>query len=359
MAQTSGVDLGGSIKTRTDVQTFVDLSQDIGEIRNLVAQNQPEEAFRIYREGQHSEIQAGVKRSLKSLADEMVGADPKTPSFLYHLYGQADRTLNLAFDTQKLGYIDSVIEEIFTTKPELAVEAIWIMNVWMYATHVLYNGVYECQKRSQSDNPQLVDIGMAGFDKFIALWIGGGQQPGASNGDSLYAWSQLQGEAFGTNDPESQVNTRIKLLYSEAITLMSTEDACTRENPNTAGRLWQLVVNTVSEMSKPLFQGMIGAINGRQEDLVNLYAKALVPQTAKCRPSLYKRMHESLILGTFINDPTVIANLPIDDIPDLTFCFGYSCQDLGNTQIGACEDFDVFRPTLAGYVPLTEVGNVS
>ena len=111
-------------------------------------------------------------------------------SFLFHLYGQADRSLNLAFATQKLQYMNNIIEEIFDTKPELTVEAIWIMNVDMYATHILFNGVYECEKRSQAKNLDLFNIVMAGFDEFIALWIGSGLTPGGTNGNSLYTWTQ-------------------------------------------------------------------------------------------------------------------------------------------------------------------------
>mmetsp|Transcript_20174 Transcript_20174/g.43553 ORF Transcript_20174/g.43553 Transcript_20174/m.43553 type:complete len:769 (+) Transcript_20174:34-2340(+) len=360
----TGIDLGGSIITRTNVQPYADLSQDMAEIGNLIAQNQPAEGLRLYQSGQHAESAPGVRLSLEALADSLVAADPKTPSFLFHLYGQADRQLNLAFDSAKLSYINNQITEYFSTQPALALEATYVLNVWMVATHLLYNGVYECHKRAQADDPDAAtvdDLGMAGWDKFMALWIGSGQQPGATNGDSLYAWTQRVSSDLGYSNGapglESPTNTRLKLLYSEAVTLLSTAGACRNGNAATADRLWQLVVNAVSEMSKPLFQGLLVALKAQDAPRVDLYAKALVPQLAKCRPSLYKKFHESWITGRYQVGDDVSELLSM--IPDLTFCFGYSCQDLGNTEIGACDTFDVFRPTLGGYVPQSEVGNVA
>eukprot|EP00523_Entomoneis_sp_CCMP467_P020437 CAMPEP_0168852956 /NCGR_PEP_ID=MMETSP0727-20121128/13257_1 /TAXON_ID=265536 /ORGANISM="Amphiprora sp., Strain CCMP467" /LENGTH=528 /DNA_ID=CAMNT_0008907121 /DNA_START=23 /DNA_END=1606 /DNA_ORIENTATION=- len=366
----TGIDLGGSIITRTNVQPYADLSQDMAEIGNLIAQNQPAEGLRLYQSGQHAESAPGVRLSLEALADSLVAADPKTPSFLFHLYGQADRQLNLAFDSAKLSYINNQITEYFSTQPALALEATYVLNVWMVATHLLYNGVYECHKRAQADDPDAAtvdDLGMAGWDKFMALWIGSGQQPGATNGDSLYAWTQRVSSDLGYSNGapglESPTNTRLKLLYSEAVTLLSTAGACRNGNAATADRLWQLVMNAVSEMSKPLFQGFLRAIHNQQGPLVDLYATALVPQLSKCRPSLYKTMHEEFVAKSYSTNPN-IDNFPLDTlIPDLAFCFGYSCEELGRdtsvTGLSSCEEFDVFRPTMAGYIPQTEVGNVA
>ena len=353
-----GTDLG-PVTTRVDVQTYADLSQDISTIQQYIDQNEPAEGLGVFRDGQHSEVTPGVKRSLLSLANDMKTADPKSPSYLFHLYGQADRALNLAFDTDKLDYIANQIEQIFTTQPKFAVEAIWILDMWMYATHVLYDGVYQCQQRSRPDaNPDLFDIGTAGFDKFIALWYGSGQTLAAENGNGLYKWAQALGNQFGTADPEAQVNTRVNILYQEAVSIMSVEGACTNSNPGSADRLWQLAVNMEQEMTKPLIQGWIYYMQQNDPDGVDVYSKALVPQLAKCRPSLYKKLHESFITGTFSSDPSFLTEI-YNLMPDMTYCFGYSCGELGLTGIDACQTHDVFKPTMAGYKPLTPVGNVS
>jgi len=369
-----GINLGGSVVTRTNVQRFADLSQDVAEIRRWVLQQQPAEALRVYQQGHHAQQvePGGVPLSLSHLADELVAAHPKTPSFLFHLYGQAHRQLNVAFlDSNQLSYVNHQVQQTLTNHPEFAVEAVWILNTWMYATHLLFQGVLHCRQNVLADLPSSSsssDVGgMAGWDAFIALWIGSGQQPGASNGDSLYAWAQLQAEAMGTfqssSSPEAPVNTRLKLLYQEAVTLLSAQNSCSTENEASLGRLWQLVMNAVSEMSKPLFQGFLRAIHNQQGPLVDLYATALVPQLSKCRPSLYKTMHEEFVAKSYSTNPN-IDNFPLDTlIPDLAFCFGYSCEELGRdtsvTGLSSCEEFDVFRPTMAGYIPQTEVGNVA
>lgn len=359
-AQDDGVNLGGGVITRTNVQSWADLSQDVGEMENLVAQEQIEAALGLYRNGKHSAISPGFLRSLSSLPDAMTSSNPKTPNFLFSLYGQADRTLNLAFDVGKLNYINTQVEEVFVSEDAaLGPLAVQVLNMWMYGTHLLYNGVYECQQRSLADDTSLFDVGTAGWDEFIALWIGAGQQAGSNRGDSLYSLTQRLGTEFGISNPEAPTNTRLKLFYQEALQMMTTGSLpCSRENPNTANRLWQLVVNAVAEMSKPLFQGLISNMLNNNATAVDVYAKALIPQMSKCRPSLYKQWHEALILGNFQPNPTFVNTL-LATIPELTYCFGYACDELGDSKIAECKEFDVFRPTLSGYVPRSEIGNVA
>ena len=95
---------------------------------------------------------------------------------------------------------------------DFAVDAILSVSVWMYATHLLYDGVYRCQERTDADDPnRFGDMGGGGFDEFIALYIGEGQTMGTDSGDSLYRWAQVMGDFFGTNSPTYRTTSKILL----------------------------------------------------------------------------------------------------------------------------------------------------
>ncbi|KAL7573173.1 hypothetical protein ACA910_018835 [Epithemia clementina (nom. ined.)] len=377
LVDAQGVDLGGGIITQTDVQSYADLSQDVAEIQNYLSAGQVDEAMGVYREGLHSQSKPGVKRSLASLGDEMAKADPATPSFLYHVYGETQRSFNDALDGTKLNYVNNLVLQILEEQRQVApststdgispaVEAIWAVNLYMYATHLLFTGVYNCQKHSMADNPSVFNVGTANWDEFIALYIGSGQTPGSSTGgNSLYAWAQKYADAFDIGDPEAPVNTKIKLLYQQAMNVMNVPQACTGggggdgQEMDTARSLWKLAVQVTSELSKPLFQGLLHALTGsKNAALVKLYSQALVPQMSKCRSSLYKRFYETLITNDDefdVNDDGSVQAI-LDDLPEATSCFGYSCGDLAaDTGMDACIfDFESYL-SYAGYVPVSRV----
>ena len=355
----AGIDLGGGIVTKTNVQSFADLSQDVREIANLLTSGQVGEAKGVYRSGLHSEIIPGVKRALATLGDNLSANTPKTPFFLYHLFGQTGPSdgFNFALDASKTGYINNYVLKIMDESPTLAIEAIIAVNVFMYATDLLYTGVYTCYRHSLAENPAIFNVGTAGWDEFIALYIGSGQTPAQTTGSSLYAWAQTLGDTLSTSDPEAPVNTKIKLLYQQAITMVSIENACTStSSADTPGELWKLTVSAVAELSKPLFQGLFHALTSKNRELVGIYAFALIPQISKCRPSLFKRLHQALLSGDELNlDDSSFVNAILADIPEATSCFGYSCGDLGSTNIAVCSnDFETYL-SYAGYVPSTSV----
>ena len=373
----SGIDLGVGIVTQTNVQSYMDLSQDIMDIKNFWSSGQFEEAKGLYQTGKHSESSPGVLRSLASLGEEMASATPRTPSFLYHVYGELQLDFNAALDGTKLSYVNdfvlrtldeasntggsSVVDDPTDSNNNMkdpVLQAIWSVNLYMYATHLLFTGVYNCERHSLAQEAAIFDVGTANWDQFMALYVGSGQTLAQANGYSLYTWAQELGDAMGTSDPEASVNSRIKLLYQEAMTKVNVEGACNLgEDKDTAGELWKLAVEVVGELSQPLFQGLVHALTkSRNTDLVRLYARALVPQMSKCRPSLYKRLYGSLIEQPSINlDDRGWVQTILDDIPEATSCFGYSCGDLGDTGIDACQyNFESYL-SYAGYVPTTPV----
>uniref|UniRef100_A0A7S3KVK8 Uncharacterized protein n=1 Tax=Amphora coffeiformis TaxID=265554 RepID=A0A7S3KVK8_9STRA len=353
---------GGQIVTRTDVQRFADLAQDLAQMQTYVENGSSERVLTLFQQGMHAaSAETGQLFALKDLGETLAGANPKTPAFLYHLYGLTDRSVNFAFELEaESDYINKFVEEIIEENVNFAVDAMISVSIWMYATHLIYDGVYRCHQRTVADNPNVVDINGGGFDEFIALYIGEGQNLGSANGDSLYTWAQQMGGFFGTNDPESPVNTEIVLLYGEAKSALSETGACSKDVPGTAAELWKIATQMVSQMSIPLFQGLLYSILEENTDGVKVYAKALVPQIAKCRPSTYKRLKRNLLDdGVSLDDVTVSEVL--EDLQDAYACFGYTCRAIGNYNDDSrleCDE-DKENPALAGYDPLTDVSAVA
>ena len=354
-------DLGGGLTTRSDVQNYLDLTQDLSSIQQLIDEGQPLEALGVYRDGQHAESSPGVTLSLSHLADELA-QDPSTVTWLFQLYGlEGDLALNINFDTHKLNSINNAIEQIFQTTPALAVEAIFVLNLWMYSTHLWYSAVYDCQKQSLADDPGILLLDpLKRIDEFMALWMGVGQTVGRSDGLSLYTWTQNQAMVFETLDGtngEAFANSRVKLWYTDAASLLSAPNACSRDNETLIQRLWALTRSVIQEMTKPMLQGLLDSIaDDNNPTRSDLYAQAVIPQLSQCRPSIYEKAHQAFIQenGSF----STFVNNHMDDVPEWTGCFGYSCSELGTTRIDVCDNHDRTRPVLAGFAPSSPIGNV-
>ena len=360
-AQEEGTSLaGGQITTRTNVQKFADLAQDLAEMQKLVGNGARDRVLTLFNEGMHARGDADRLFSLSQLGDMLAKASVKTPAFLYHLYGLTDRSTSFAFELEaQTNYTNKFIVETIEENLEFAVDAILTVSVWMYATHLLYDGVYRCQERADADDPnRFGDMGGGGFDEFIALYIGEGQTMGTDSGDSLYRWAQVMGDFFGTNSPESPVNTRILGLYGQAKNALSQEGACSKAVKGTAPELWRLATQIVSQMSIPLFQGLLYSIVEGNTGGVQVYAKALVPQISKCRPSTYKLLKRNL-LDEGVNLDATTTREVLDALKDAYSCFGYTCNSVGTYGDDMTCGFEDENPPLAGYDPLTDVSAVS
>jgi hypothetical protein len=354
----SQTNLNGGITTRTDVKEYADLALDIRDIRTLSASGQESQVLGLYTEGEHSEIKAFTKHALKKLNDDMATADPRTPHYLFHLYGLSDQTSNVQLLNDQSHYADNFIRDIIGTKLDLAADSILALSMWMYAAHLLFAGVKTCELRTEADNPDLVPLAGGGMDEFIALWIGTDQQPGSADGHSLYAWAEQAEELYGKNTAESVVNSQLKLLYVEGSLALSSPHACTNKNTQTQKQLWILATQITSLMVRPLFQWLIYHIYQENSEAVSLYALALVPQLSRCRPSIYKRLKENLI-----DRPVNFDKTPdiLDDLLEAFNCFGFTCEDFGfsaDAFNSKCA-FESKTRVLAGYFPTSNVNMVS
>jgi hypothetical protein len=351
-----GVELGGGIVTRTDVQLFANLALDLRDIR---ASQDPDAILRIYLDGRNAEETPGFFHPLKKLTDTLsTNATLYTPNYLFHLYGLADLS---AADSQKsLHYSDRFIRSAITTNTALAADAIVALDMWMYATHVLYKGIDLCARRAAADDPdRLEDLAGGGMDEFIALWIGADQTAASAEGHSLYALSQEAGNQFGTNEPEAQVNEDLKILYQQGAGVLSLPHACTKQGDSEGvQQLWNVAQQMSSKMYVPLLQMLIHALILEDETLVSLYAMATVPQVSQCRPSAFKRLKGALLNGNV--DFKKKADI-LNDIWIAVDCFGLTCDDIGSYRNGtyAC-NLEREGPSrgLAGYQPTTDVYGV-
>jgi hypothetical protein len=379
----SKTQLGGILSTRYNVDEYARLSLDIKEIRNRMDSNTNNDgsatsALEIYVDGLNAnDATTGLKKSLQKLALNLAVKEPKTPPFLYQLYGLTGASsthLNVDIESQAK-YVDAFIRQVFETQPEFASDAILATDVWMVAADFIYNAIYNCAATTAADDPDAVQLSPGGFDEFIALYIGVDQSMGSADGHSLYALAQFmddQFEVYADNEervPEAVINTRIVLLYQEAANALSTPGACTKDaTPDLASHLYNLGHQMVMEMVKLLFQGLIFSLAQQEMGGIRVYSKALIPQLSQCRPSLYKKLSKEL-LQLFDNDPDVESldiervEVILDALRDAMPCFGFYCEELGNVagiagfDLGCDKENRPF-PMFAGYRASSDVSVV-
>ena len=351
-----GVDLNGGIITRTNAKMYADLALDVRDIR--AAQDQ-DEILRLYLDGRNAEETTGFFFPLKKISDTM-GDDATvyTPNYLFHLYGLAGLEAD-SYDKSKQ-YSDRFIRSTITSSTAMTADAIVALDMWMFASHVLYKGVDLCSKRATADNAgQLEDLGGGGMDEFIALWIGADQAPASADGHSLYAWAQEAGTLFGTGNPEAQVNEDLKLLYQQGAGVLSLPHACTKEDTTGVQQLWTVAQQMISKMYVPQVQMLIYSLLVEDENKAALYAMSTVPQVSQCRPSVFKRLNDALLSGSVNFDK---KGSIINDIEMAMDCFSLTCKDIGSYSDGGYEcnaDNTSQSKALAGYQPTTKVTGVS
>ena len=354
-----GVTLCCGVVTRTDVDTYSSLALDIRDIQEQLLFNNTDAAINLYLNGRNAEIKPGIKLSIHDLSKNLAVKDAKesTPNFIYHLWGLSGGVLAQVNENNL--YADNYAQSALASKPKYATDGMVALNMWMYATHLLYKGVDTCSKLTVADNPNAFDLGGGGMDEFIAIWIGDKQEGASDNGYGLYAMAQKAGDLFGTTSPQAQVNTNLILLYQEGAAALSFPSACSSKNSNTVGQLWVIVQQMTSQMYIPLIQLLIDALFRQDVRGTRLYATAIVPQISQCKPSLFKRLKESLLSGTTakFSQTTQI----IRDLQEAYDCFGFTCADVGSymvDQVPACAEIPDALP-LAEYVPTSFVHNVS
>lgn len=362
--QAQGTDLGGGIVTRTDVKYYADLTLDIKDMSQSFGNS--DVVLDIYDNGRNSQQPSGLKFKLKELSDKMAekGVMEATPTFLFQLYGLAEESTNVDDLAQQFNYANNNVRVAITGGKDQAPQAALVFNLWMYASHLLYQGVEKCQTMTEADNPELLDLGGGGMDEFIALWIGTGETHSSKDGFGLYALAQKAAAMFdgGYIGNEAIANNALKLLYHEGSQYLNVKGACTKDVPDTPKLLYSVATRMMSIMYIPLIQLLIDSILTRNAELTVLYATAIIPQAAQCRVTTYNRLREYLLTGMPRFDKTEII---LRDIQDIYACFGLMCDDVGaymSTPSDVSFPFCTIAKSdasMAGYQPTSDVLPVS
>mmetsp|Transcript_4087 Transcript_4087/g.9480 ORF Transcript_4087/g.9480 Transcript_4087/m.9480 type:complete len:740 (-) Transcript_4087:3220-5439(-) len=353
-------DLGGGIVTRTNVKYMADLTLDIKDMTQSFGNS--DLVLDIYDNGRNAQQPSGLKFKLKELSDLMSskGITEATPTYLFQLYGLAEESTDLNKVAQQFSYANNNVRVAITGGKDHAPQAALVFTMWMYAAHVLYQGIDQCQKMTEADNPELLDLGGGGMDEFIALWIGTGETHSGTDGFGLYALAQKAASLFdgGNIGGEAIANNAIKLLYHEGSQYLSVNGACTKDVSDTPKLLYSVVSRIMSIMYIPLIQMLIDSILAQDADLTVLYATAIIPQAAQCRVTTYNRLREHLLTGLPRFDKTEII---LRDIQDIYACFGLMCEDVGaymNTPSDVSFPFCTIAKSdasMAGYQPTSDV----
>ena len=367
-----GTDLGGGVVTRTDVEYCADVTLDIRDIKQAIVGGSTKEAIGTYLNGRNSASPNGGLFSLTKLSTDLANEsiEKMSPPFLFQLYGLGGRSMDANTLSGYGTYADSYVRTAINNGKATGPTAALVLNVWMYALDVLYKGASTCQKKMDADNPAQFDVGNAGLDEFIALWIGAGQTHGSNEGFGLYALTEKADSKFDwlraetrhklaqNQLSESSVNQQIKSLYQEGASLFSMPDVCTKANPDSAKKLWSIINTINAQMYVPLVQMLITSILEQDDDATQMYATAVVPQVAQCRPSVFDRLKEELLEGDINYKRT---ELILEDLEQIYGCFGISCADIGvpmeeyKYDMPACVISAVDDAPLALYQPTTPV----
>jgi hypothetical protein len=358
-----GTDLGGGIVTRVDVEYLADLSLDVRDIDQIsVAVGSSAAATDIYSGGRNSETSPGIKFALYRLSEDLAnaGVEKATPNYLFHLYGLSDESkVTTKLQANSL-YADAFVRSALGGAKENAGTAALVLSVWMYATHVLHNGFDTCQKMALADNPGQFTLAGGGMDEFIGLWIGSAQQPASNVGFGLYAFAERAGTDFGTGSAsdESRVNANIKSLYQQGASILSIAGACSPNEPDSPKLLWNIGQQIIVQTHIPLMQMLIKSIADRNEEETRLYALAVVPQIAQCRPSIFKRLNEDLLQGF---PQFSRAEQILNDLRSVYSCLGFTCADIGKYEgTPKCPSpTSEFSVPMALYQPTSRVHPVS
>lgn len=359
-----GSDLGGGIVTRTNVKYMADLTLDIKDMTHSFGNS--DLVLDIYDNGRNAQQPSGLKFKLKELSDRMSskGVTEATPPYLFQLYGLAEESTDLDKLGQQFSYANNNVRVAITGGKDHAPQAALVFTMWMYAAHVLYEGIDKCQKMTEADNPELLDLGGGGMDEFIALWIGSGETHAGTDGFGLYAMAQKAASLFdgGYIGGEAIANNAIKLLYHEGSQYLSVKGACTKDVTDTPKLLYSVASRIMSILYIPLIQMLIDSILSQDAELTVLYATAIIPQAAQCRVTTYNRLKEHLLTGLPRFDKTEII---LRDIQDIYACFGLMCEDVGaymNTPQDVNFPFCTIAKSdaaMAGYQPTSDVLPVS
>jgi hypothetical protein len=273
---------------------------------------------------------------------------------LYNFYRIAfydDSEFDKSPGEQNFPFGDTVVTLALTPEkgnsPQLGAEAAVVMNIFMMIAHRLYDSVRQCKQMSD---------GVPMIDSAVGLWIGREQGQGAyDSGWMMYSRAQEAAKLYGKPTGEAAINTKLMDLFNQAQAIAKT---CVTE-PNAHKQLQQITDSIIRTMSSVSLQLMLAHISVKNQNNVELYALAFIPQAVACDIKAYENLRNTLFLnfnGTNGTDTWLITGLG-----KVLRCLRITCEDLGDTSNAspelknlvsvACSELNALdtATTLAGY----------
>jgi len=344
--------LRGYLTTHTNVTGQANIALDIRDIHRSLTNGNFESAKDIYMNGKYSKDRYLARFSLDAYVDLI-----HDPTFLFHVYGLSNG--NVAEVSANYAYAHRYVQEAFAddTSGTLAAEAIVALHMWMWTAHKVWDGFKDCKEGA-------IKADEHAFDEAIAYWIGTDQAHKLGTGHGLYELATSAEYDFGLRDKDSRdlakANEKITDLYAAAKMYMSyqstdeTTGACM--SPQALQGLYTISHKMISAMRIPLMQKLIHAIQNNHKVRIKLYALAIVPQIAACKPSVHLYLQNKLIeVGSY--NPSKDKMLVLQLLQQSFDCLGFTCEDIGAYQtsiIPQCADPSGLLP-LVMYTPDTHV----
>jgi len=343
--------LSGYLTTHTDVSGQANITLDIRDIHRSLVNGNLEDAKNIYMNGKHSDGRNLARYSLDAYVELI-----DDPTFLFQVYGLSNG--NVAEVTANYAYAHRYVQQALAgdNVGTLASEAIVALNLWMWVAHKVWDGFKDCKEGA-------IKADVHAFDEAIAYWIGADQRHMKGTGHGLYELATQAEYDFGLREKDSRdlakANVMITDLYTAAKMYMSYQN--TDENtgscmsPDALQGLYTISHKMISAMRIPLMQKLIHSIQNNHKIRTKLYALAIVPQIAACKPSVHLYLQNKLVEGNY--NPTKDRMLVIQLLQQSFDCLGFTCEDIGAYQssiIPQCADPSGLLP-LVMYTPDTHV----
>jgi hypothetical protein len=287
--------------------------------------------------------------SLSTQAAPVMHDDPMFNIYKYALYEDTDLD---GSSLENFSYANDLVVEALNSGNDnkLAAEATVILQVFMVLTHKLYSAVRICDEGS---SPESV------IDSAVALWIGENQGEGKfDDGWMIYSVGQSAQKFFGYPEAEAPINTKLMDLFTEAQTAAKN---CPKI-PGATEALRSISHEIIRSLTQPLIQSLLFHMVKNSKNMVELYAVAVIPQSAACDPKAYSELQSALYSG--YNQQTSLTEDILDHLATFLKCQRITCE---NIQTGVDADASLtdivkrlcdrleYDPTisspLAGYTP--------
>jgi hypothetical protein len=392
------------IITQTDVSNTAKMLLDIRDIQTAFAETgtgKDEKASDIYTNGKNAirydqfGNDDGERISLASLSTQVTTNPNKNvlinqAFFNVHLLGLTGGKPGQSSLYSPFGndYVVDAIQHSYTTDPELTAEAIVALVVYPYMISKGYEALDDCDKFAtyeangsfaEQDYQHFFGDTNRALDEMMALYVGAGQTRASTDGYSFYALAQRAASYFDTDlstgddsdtSTDAPVNSNMRELYEEATKYMSFSDAC-RPDSMTTAQLHSVIQRMVAQTQVTLTQMLIHSIQQNDEERIEVYSTALVPQTVRCRPSSYDVLKKTFVDNryreSFKGDGFWYETPEHDEaflaLQDSFMCLGFTCEDVGTYQnddktVAKCAERPELMP-MAGYTPDSDVYGVS